>query len=205
MEDKLCKRCGSKLFRKDFTTKTVYYCERCFSCETTELECEHEYELMLFKLESGSTQLRKFCRKCKQRDPHPVKQTPENTSGLAIHDEVKYKQHMEGLRKTEDVEYRPFVEVFFEKQRNLVYEEYNEYLKTEHWIKLRNKITNRDGNICQICGDRSEVVHHLTYAHVRKEKDFELISLCQKCHWNEYHSPDAKKIENSILLPPNNE
>ena len=115
MEDKLCKRCGSKLFRKDFTTKTVYYCERCFSCETTELECEHEYELMLFKLESGSTQLRKFCRKCKQRDPHPVKQTPENTSGLAIHDEVKYKQHMEGLRKTEDVEYRPFVEVFFEK------------------------------------------------------------------------------------------
>lgn len=62
-------------------------------------------------------------------------------------------------------------------------EEYKEYLKSEHWQKIRmTAIKNADGR-CQLCNsDKRLEVHHRTYQRVGKENIKDLTVLCHKCH-----------------------
>lgn len=60
---------------------------------------------------------------------------------------------------------------------------YTAYLGTPEWQATREKILKRDKYICQGCLTAAATeVHHTTYAHVRNELAFELVSLCHACH-----------------------
>lgn len=60
---------------------------------------------------------------------------------------------------------------------------YAEYLRSEHWRKVRNKALVRDGFRCAACGtNRNLEVHHLTYARLGNEDDLDLITLCRQHH-----------------------
>lgn len=59
---------------------------------------------------------------------------------------------------------------------------YHNYLKSNEWITLREKIMRRDKWTCQGCLDPADVVHHLTYSNVFEEWAFELMALCNTCH-----------------------
>lgn len=76
----------------------------------------------------------------------------------------------------------------FGEKRASNQQEYNEYLKSPHWQKLRESILQRDNYECQICFNPAEQVHHLTYQHRGEEYIFELVSLCEACHLKFYHS-----------------
>lgn len=63
-------------------------------------------------------------------------------------------------------------------------EEYQEYLKTEHWQRLRAERLKIDNYKCQYCGRPYDLqVHHLSYDNLWNENVYEdLITLCKSCH-----------------------
>ena len=67
---------------------------------------------------------------------------------------------------------------------------YEEYLKTEHWQKRRERAINLAGGHCIVCRNGGAVqVHHNTYAHLWDEQDDDLAVLCDTCH-RTFHLPD---------------
>jgi hypothetical protein len=59
---------------------------------------------------------------------------------------------------------------------------YVEYIESDHWIALRNKIVD-ERKKCEICNhDRGLQVHHLHYLSLGVEKDEDLLLVCLRCH-----------------------
>jgi hypothetical protein len=60
---------------------------------------------------------------------------------------------------------------------------YSEYLKTEHWLKVRQEALDRSRSKCQLCASTNRLeVHHNTYDSKGKELPEDVIVLCRKCH-----------------------
>ena len=67
-----------------------------------------------------------------------------------------------------------------EHEREKVYD-------SPQWKFKRSKILNRDKHVCQICGCRAEIVHHIKYIGISYIEpwnidDDYLVSLCDNCH-----------------------
>lgn len=62
--------------------------------------------------------------------------------------------------------------------------EYNRYLKSEAWRRMRAAVLYRDANRCRVCGARGKGLeaHHLNYERFLNEKRTDLITLCANCH-----------------------
>jgi hypothetical protein len=74
--------------------------------------------------------------------------------------------------------------------------EYDKYLNSNHWKKLRLRIAQERNYRCEVCDKmirKRYHIHHLTYDNIGNEKDEDLMFLCEKCH-NEIHKG---KIERS--------
>lgn len=60
---------------------------------------------------------------------------------------------------------------------------YADYLKTEHWQKVRAEAVRRADGHCQICASTVQLdVHHNTYERRGKERAADIIALCRPCH-----------------------
>ena len=61
---------------------------------------------------------------------------------------------------------------------------YDEYLKTKHWLTLREKVHKRANGKCEYCrfGRPMYAVHHKTYARLGAELLADLEAVCHKCH-----------------------
>ena len=61
---------------------------------------------------------------------------------------------------------------------------YQAYLLSPEWKAKRKRILKRANNKCENCGSKEKLnVHHKTYKRIFKERDSDLIVLCQnKCH-----------------------
>lgn len=61
---------------------------------------------------------------------------------------------------------------------------YRDYLKTEHWQRLREAALRRARFRCQVCnvGHLRLNVHHRTYERRGSERNDDLIVLCERCH-----------------------
>lgn len=89
----------------------------------------------------------------------------------------RLKNHLDAERQAKDTKW---------------WDDYNSYLASPEWQDVRSRVLERDRHLCQGCLiSPAEVVHHLTYAHVRHELLFELTSLCQACHARA-HEVDAQ-------------
>lgn len=61
--------------------------------------------------------------------------------------------------------------------------DYTAYINSSKWKSLSAKIRNRDGNKCKLCdSERILEVHHLSYVRLGKERNADLVTLCQSCH-----------------------
>ena len=66
--------------------------------------------------------------------------------------------------------------------------EYNNYLMSNKWNKIRYSVYERDHFCCKYCGKKFSInklnAHHLTYKHVYHEEDHleDLVTLCLSCH-----------------------
>lgn len=66
--------------------------------------------------------------------------------------------------------------------------DYECYLQSEDFDKIRQAVFERDGHKCVVCGSQERIVpHHLTYRNIYNEPVRDLITLCTRCH-SIYHS-----------------
>lgn len=60
---------------------------------------------------------------------------------------------------------------------------YEEYLQTEHWLKMADDAKKRACHRCQLCNSEGQLhAHHRTYERRGYEKPSDLIVLCSSCH-----------------------
>lgn len=67
---------------------------------------------------------------------------------------------------------------------------YNQYLKSSHWIKTKEKFRKsiHFNNCCWVCGNKKKLnLHHTTYRRIGREWMNDLIELCSDCH-SELHT-----------------
>ena len=185
----------------NFKKFTVYHCPICFSYKQTELECEHDFVLILFELSNGSLQLRNYCKLCHYRDSHIISQKGYDISKIPVKQESSFTSFIGSIYNDESEERKLFISGLREKQQTEFYKKYTDYINSEKWQTKRNEIIFRDKFKCQICGVKANDVHHLSYAHFESEYGFELVSLCNECHINEYHSKQAKEKINGLNIP----
>lgn len=63
---------------------------------------------------------------------------------------------------------------------------YRDYLQSKHWLDFRKEIL-KVRNRCQRCGTKSSLnLHHKHYRCLGKEKNEDIIVLCELCH-DSYH------------------
>ena len=87
-----------------------------------------------------------------------------------------------------------------EREQRLTWHEYQQYLKTDRWAKVREQALARFDWRCATChSDEHLQVHHRTYERVGCEYLTDLTVLCRYCHralhdlWN--HNDSAELIE----------
>ena len=63
-------------------------------------------------------------------------------------------------------------------------ESYEKYRGTSDWKEIRKRILKRDKRLCQLCGNKAQCMHHISYDEpvILGERDEDLISLCNPCH-----------------------
>lgn len=197
----ICHDCNIDMNFRRFHTREVWWCPECFDYTIQDIPCEHEYELMLFDLANGSRQLREYCQKCHDITKNILKQSGRDLTGIRIKSNDSYNAFISERLRKEQEHVSELTEELRRKQYDRHYFAYLQYINSDDWRKIRSRIMTRDGGVCQICGGPAHHVHHLTYAHFRREFPFELVALCESCHKKEYHSPDVKKKVSELRIP----
>ena len=62
---------------------------------------------------------------------------------------------------------------------------YSNYLDSDEWKELRQRLIQRSGGNCEICGDfigKSGQVHHISYGNLFEEGDEDVEYVCKYCH-----------------------
>jgi len=68
--------------------------------------------------------------------------------------------------------------------------DYYRYIKSPRWLGVKKRVINKRGWRCQLCGSEEDIqVHHLSYGNIGKEKDEDLLVLCETCHAKESRRP----------------
>ena len=86
-----------------------------------------------------------------------------------------------GYSKAEYAEARRAVSLL-KKEDALRKEEYARYLRSPKWRAKWRAVMNRDKGKCRFCGRKASQVHHLTYARIFREEQYDLVSVCKSCH-----------------------
>ena len=78
---------------------------------------------------------------------------------------------------------------------------YENYLKSEHWREFRKTILKKRKR-CQSCGIKEKLnIHHKHYRNIGKEKNEDVIVLCQDCHLRYHKKPKwikAKRLRRDM-------
>ena len=68
---------------------------------------------------------------------------------------------------------------------------YQVYIDSRPWQRLRVRILKRDRNQCTKCGRKHELdVHHLNYDQLGQEQEEDVVTLCRRCHRDEHYYAD---------------
>ena len=82
-------------------------------------------------------------------------------------------------------------------------DEYKKYLESDAWRKKREKVLDRDGHACQICGSKENLrVHHKKYNpdfYLGEEPENDLITVCERCH-EDIHELKKAYIDNRAKI-----
>ena len=72
---------------------------------------------------------------------------------------------------------------------------YKEYLDSYTW-KAVKKVKLEENPECEVCWDDATTVHHLSYERLWREKENDIVSICESCH-HECHFIEWYQIKNS--------
>ncbi len=75
------------------------------------------------------------------------------------------------------------------------------YLQSEEWQIIRLKRLKKDNYTCQRCGCKHELgVHHLTYERLGHEDIDDLLTICARCHNDEYFFGNLVEAEEAMVI-----
>lgn len=154
-------------------------------------QCAHpETEVRRVKVANGSIQVRSCCTVCGTRVGNAQKQEDAAwVASLPIQDASEEATYA-NRRADEKYEIAMRHAARQRAERGEFTKFYQEYLASEGWAAIRQKVIRRCGNLCEGCGDQPvEHVHHMTYAHLGHEFLFELLGLCRDCHDRVHDKP----------------
>lgn len=79
--------------------------------------------------------------------------------------------------------------------------EYLDYLKSEHWARLRDEVLRRDGYKCTRCPARHRLqAHHKIYRPKWEDSVADdLITLCRSCHEREHGLQPVTKFKGGTI------
>ena len=159
--------------------------------------CEHdETELRVFTASNGVKHYRYQCLQC-GRNTKTVKKADIRRPLTRISDwDNDLQQRWFNERYAL---YQRVSEVQRERKNQEFWDWYDQYLQTEKWGRIRERVLSRADGICEGCGRRKATqVHHLSYTHVGEEFLFELVAICRDCHGRLH--PQHIKDEPRLLI-----
>jgi hypothetical protein len=68
------------------------------------------------------------------------------------------------------------------KLKSLGYKDYNEYLESAEWAKIRSKLNWKCCEFCDICENLDK--HHISYKDLGTQSIKNIIVVCRECHKN---------------------
>jgi hypothetical protein len=79
--------------------------------------------------------------------------------------------------------------------RSIGFSSYNQYLASDLWAGIRQRVFDRYGRSCKVCGGSATQVHHLWYSRwcLLGEEISPLVPLCRTCHYQVEFTPDGQK------------
>lgn len=135
------------------------------------------------ELSNGSCHHKIGCLNCKQTFGGSIKKTAIPKNAAIYNVPLKKYEEYEIWRNALRDKITAFISDKFEQLKIDYRKNYEDYLNSQTWKLKRLKILQRDKFVCQECfTERANNVHHITYANLGDEKDYELVSLCQSCH-----------------------
>ena len=209
--ENICHDCNIEMTERLFNRHSVFYCESCGNYKTANRtdNCDHDYEPILFVQSDGSEVVKKWCKKCNMVT-NALPKASFDLSKLRKRVYANYTDWYYDWLDNDNIDYKNFINALKEKQHEFIgmpdeisamsrLMVYDEYIHSDEWKVKRNKILTRDDYECQICSVDATDVHHLSYAHFKREYDFELISLCKPCHINRYHPWKKYLLDNNAF------
>lgn len=166
------------MIEKEFGSRVVSYCTECGRRVFDVKQCEHELTPLRLEISNGAIQVRMYCKKCFYLDGKSLKQSDYDLTTLLLKKHSDYTE----FKTKRFLEEKQQIDEFLKQNCPSLREVYDDYIISEQWKKVRDEIMQRDEYICRICGGAATEVHHLTYRHLKSEYEFELVSLCRKCH-----------------------
>lgn len=105
---------------------------------------------------------------------------------------IENKEKREKKEKTENKEK---VKKKRKPRKRKIVRSYKTYIKSNLWIKRKNRYWKKYGKKCRVCGSSNYVtLHHKEYNNnYGDEPDKELIAMCQSCHFRYHDNFPTKK------------
>lgn len=141
-------------------------------------ECGHERQEIRQRKRSGGQAFYLQCERCGNVGPQLSKMEVlrrGGSNGAPIVDDGARARYLGQCRAAADREQA-------ERDRRW-FRLYDEYLRTPRWKKVREKVLERAGGLCEGCREQPAAqVHHITYRRVGFELLTDLAALCGGCH-----------------------
>lgn len=186
--------CGKEMRVMTISDRNTHLCDDCMTFDVEYIECKHEkFEVLNLEMSNGKSMLKKYCLICEHTFDNPLKQSDYNISKLRKSTNERYHQWRSNKTHSELNDFYEIIKNRLSLKSVIAKSDYKEYIESDWWKDLRKRILIRDKHTCQICKNRAEEVHHLTYAHKGSEYHFELVSLCSDCHLKHYHPEQIRK------------
>lgn len=146
---------------QELTVLSVKKCPRCHKLDP------FVFERVIFT--NGSVHIRKVCKRC-----------TKHISYVKMRDVVGNIKDKHYKIRSKDRIYDSRAKVL----EKLGFTDYNEYLFSLLWKKIRKRVLKRDKCRCKLCGKRAECVHHIKYelANLSGRSLKNMVSLCHDCH-----------------------
>jgi 5-methylcytosine-specific restriction endonuclease McrA len=156
---------------------------------------EHNFEYVYKLGESGRIILAKQCQTCGIKPSGSAikhSDVPNLKEKIALNEIKKYSEELEKNGPTYERYCNEYVNLRRDNDAKNKLDawrkQHAEYLQTNQWKTIRQKVLKRDNYLCQGCLEKPATeVHHKTYENWQNELMFELISVCYDCHHNKIH------------------
>ncbi|MFB9951967.1 HNH endonuclease [Rhizobium puerariae] len=147
-----------------------------------------------FITSNGGVQIRRQCRTCGHLLGGPRKREPGDDQ-LPLADAEGEKTYEAARNAEYERILQKHARLQFERD-NSWFRDYNAYLESDAWKEKRRLVFKRCSGICEGCGIApADQVHHLTYAHAKREFLFELVAVCEACHTRLHDGDDGSAID----------